>query len=267
MVETHEPQSGPPRILAVDDEPNALSTIRKLLESYGCEVESTADPDDALRLAQNSIFDAVVIDQILPGQTGLEVLREIRKVRKDQAAIIISGVEPTNDLKLEMGQLGAIFVRKSNLNDLMGRLKMLLEQERHPVSIFVSYTSPDFEKVAWIYYRLLDNGFAPWMDKHEIPPGYAWDKEIEKVIGESDFVLSCLSDIAVRRRSHFEIETRLAVARHDLVGEPFIIPLLLDDCEMPPEFVERNIQHISYTPFHGEWWELLLKTLRSKTRY
>src|ERR1700674_4661787 len=98
MVETHELQSSPPRILAVDDEPKALSTIKNLLESYGCEVASAADLGDALYLAKNSAFDAVVIDQILLGQTGLEVLREIRKVRKHLAAIIISGFEPTSDL-------------------------------------------------------------------------------------------------------------------------------------------------------------------------
>jgi len=253
-----------PRVLALDDEENALITIKNLLESFEYEVELTADPEDALYLAKNSNFDAVVIDQILPGQTGLEVLREIRKVREHQAAIIISGVEPTDDLKLEMAQLGAIFIRKSHLNDLMGKLRMLLERERNPIRVFVSYTNPDFDKVTWIYRLLRDNGFVPWMDRLDLQPGYAWDKEIERVIRECDFVLSCLSDIAVKRLGYFQTETRLAIARHDLVGDPFIVPLRFDNCDMPAEFVARNIQHITYDPLHEDWWTMLLRTLTSK---
>jgi hypothetical protein len=132
-----------------------------------------------------------------------------------------------------------------------------------PIKVFVSYTNPDFDKVTWIYRRLKDNRFVPWIDKVDLRPGFSWDKAIETAISECDCVLSCLSDIAVKRLSYFQKETRLAVARYDSVGEPFIIPLRFDNCELPKEFVKRKIQHLTYDPVHDDWWDKLLGTLRS----
>jgi CheY-like chemotaxis protein len=263
-VETHELQNAPPRILAVDDEPNALFTIKNVLENYGYEVEVAADPAHALSLVKESRFDAVVIDQLLPEQTGLELLREIRKIRRGQVAIIISGVEPTEELKLEIAQMGAIFIRKWDLPpEFWRKLEMLLDQSKNPTRVFISYANPNLETVNWIYWRLKENGFAPWMAKQDLLGGYAWDKQIEQAIDECDFFLSCLSDIAVKRTGYFQTETRLALAKHDRVGDPFILPLRLDQCELPVEFVKRNIQYISYDD-NGDWWERLLKTLRAK---
>jgi hypothetical protein len=76
-----------------------------------------------------------------------------------------------------------------------------IENAPCPVRVFMSYTNPDFDKVTWIYRRLKDNGFIPWIDRVDIRPGYPWDKEIDKAISECDCVLSCLSDIAVKRLS------------------------------------------------------------------
>lgn len=255
-----------PRVLALDDHEGALTTISKLLESYDYEVIPTDTASEALYLAENFHFDAVIIDQILPGKTGLEVLREIRKFSSPQAAIIISGLEPSDEIKNEISVMGAIFIRKSNMRGIIEKLKMLLEQEHSPVKIFISYTNPDFDKVTWIHRLLKDNGFAPWIDKLDVPIGYEWDEEIKKAINDSDFFLSCLSDIAVKRLGYFQTETRLAVLKHDVVGAPFILPLRFDNSDMPAEFVERNIQHINYDPFHYEWWTMLLRTLRSKRR-
>jgi hypothetical protein len=67
----------------------------------------------------------------------------------------------------------------------------------------------------------------------------------------------------VKRLSYFQRETEVAVERYDKIGEPFIIPLLFDNCEMPREFVERKIQHIRYDPLHDDWWKKLVGTLRS----
>lgn len=131
-METHEQSTQSPRILAVDDEPNALRTLEQFLRASGCEVESTQDPAIALSRVKHSKFDAVIIDQRLPGKTGLEILREIRKHHHDQPAIIISGVIPPEDVLQEMEQLNVIFVSKARLSSIFEKVKMLLEFEGKP---------------------------------------------------------------------------------------------------------------------------------------
>ncbi len=260
-----KPQEIPLNILAVDDSDLALRTIKNILETHGCTVEEAVNATDALSIARKSHFDAVVIDQLLPGQTGLQLLRELRKVHKNQRAIIVSAIEPSDELRLQMAQLEAIFISKPNLSQLVDKMRVLLERESNPIKVFISYASPNYPEVNWIYRRLEDNGFVPWMAKRSVPLGHNWEEEIDNAIDEADFFLSCLSEIAVKRLGYLQNEIELAVKKHDHVGAPFILPLLLDKCNMPGEFVERSIQYIEMDE-NDEWWKRLERTLRSKRK-
>ncbi len=76
-----------PTVLLVDDEPDTVRLVRKILQADGCAVVEAVDGDTALRLYQECRPDLVLLDIILPGRDGLDVLREIR--RHDEATGII----------------------------------------------------------------------------------------------------------------------------------------------------------------------------------
>src|SRR5512139_1185466 len=67
------------KILVVDDEPGIVSNVRAYLEREGYEVQTAEDGPSALRLARSFNPDLVVLDIMLPGIDGLEVLRRLRK--------------------------------------------------------------------------------------------------------------------------------------------------------------------------------------------
>lgn len=68
-----------PRILVVDDEPHITEVVRAYLARDGHEVVTAADGDTALRLALDEGPDLVVLDVMLPGRSGFDVLRELRR--------------------------------------------------------------------------------------------------------------------------------------------------------------------------------------------
>jgi len=68
----------PRTILAVDDERSVLRVVQLSLERAGYRVITTANGQDALRKIMAEHPDLVILDAILPGKTGIEVLREIR---------------------------------------------------------------------------------------------------------------------------------------------------------------------------------------------
>jgi CheY-like chemotaxis protein len=253
----------PLRILAVDDQPHWLKAIRDLLEQFGYQVASSGDASNALYLAEHSKFDALVLDQLLPEQSGLDVLRELRKIGHRQPAIIISGVRPTDELLEEMTELKAIFLPKSRLSSILDKLQMWVELERNPIKVFISYANQDSHIAMGIYMRLEADGFTPWIDKRNLFAALNWQEQLRDAIKDSDFVISCLSNCAVER-PWFKIETQLAIARHDQVGEPFVVPIRFGPCELPVEFVERKLYCINYHEDHDEWWNRVVKTLRSK---
>lgn len=65
------------RILAVDDEPANLEILARYLESKGHATTGAGDAAQALAALRTQRFDLVLLDLILPGRTGLEVLTDI----------------------------------------------------------------------------------------------------------------------------------------------------------------------------------------------
>jgi DNA-binding NtrC family response regulator len=78
-------------ILVIDDEPNILTTVRRSLEIEGFKVEVAGNGALGLaKLADNDI-DLVLLDVMMPGETGLEVLPKIRVASPDTIVVMMSG--------------------------------------------------------------------------------------------------------------------------------------------------------------------------------
>ena len=78
-------------ILVIDDEPNILTTVRRSLELEGYQVEVASGGAAGLaKLAENDV-DLVLLDVMMPGETGLEVLPKLRATQPDLIVIMMSG--------------------------------------------------------------------------------------------------------------------------------------------------------------------------------
>lgn len=68
------------RVLVVEDEKNLVKLLRGYLEREGFEVHEALDGPSALEAARAASPEAVVLDWMLPGLDGMEVLREMRRL-------------------------------------------------------------------------------------------------------------------------------------------------------------------------------------------
>ncbi len=73
-------------ILVVDDEPDISALVAYHLAREGYRVRTAADGAEALRTLEGQLPDLIVLDLMLPGMSGLEVLREVRR-REETAGI------------------------------------------------------------------------------------------------------------------------------------------------------------------------------------
>jgi DNA-binding response OmpR family regulator len=115
------------RVLLVEDEPRIASFLVKGLKADGHEVVVAEDGDVGLYLAVAEPFDAVILDLGLPGQHGVDVLREIRGQRPDLPVIMLTARdEPeVRERCLAVGATG--FVTKPLVfNDLRAELAACL---------------------------------------------------------------------------------------------------------------------------------------------
>jgi DNA-binding response OmpR family regulator len=72
------PRPRPPRVLVADDDPVVRSIVVMNLEDEGYQVIEAKDGDEALWLARRAVPDLVVLDVMMPGLDGLDVLSILR---------------------------------------------------------------------------------------------------------------------------------------------------------------------------------------------
>jgi len=78
-------------ILFVDDEPDIRELVQVLFEAAGFRVSTADNAQDALKLAATERFDAILLDNLMPQATGVELCREIRSFDQITPILICSG--------------------------------------------------------------------------------------------------------------------------------------------------------------------------------
>lgn len=66
------------KVLLIEDEPNITEAIRFLLTREGWQVESHAEGTDAIQVIAAARPDLVILDVMLPGKSGMDILRDLR---------------------------------------------------------------------------------------------------------------------------------------------------------------------------------------------
>ncbi len=119
------------RILLVEDEPGLVLTLSDLLRAEGYEIESASDGPDGLARAVNEPFDLLILDVMLPGMSGLEVCRELRRQGKDVAVLMLTAKSQLTDRVVGL-KLGAddYLTKPFEPPELMARIEALLRRTR-----------------------------------------------------------------------------------------------------------------------------------------
>jgi len=92
-----------PKILVVDDEPDILDLARLMLESQGYMVDAYTNGEDALRSMGLEHPDLVLLDVVLPGVSGLDVCRRLKRGKETRSipVVMFTALGPEVDLMLE----------------------------------------------------------------------------------------------------------------------------------------------------------------------
>lgn len=117
-----------PMVLVVDDEPQILRVMRASLPPRGYDVKVAVSGQEALKVMEKHVLDLVILDLIMPGMSGLDVCREIRKT-SNVPIIILSARGVEND-KISALDLGAddYVTKPFSMNELIARMRAVLRR-------------------------------------------------------------------------------------------------------------------------------------------
>jgi DNA-binding response OmpR family regulator len=121
------------RVLVVEDERKTASFIRAALEAEKMTADLCHNGPDALRAALGVVYDAIVLDIMLPGLDGLGVLRQLRQHRNRTPVLLLSARGEVND-RVEGLNLGAddYLPKPFVLAELVARLRVLVRRGNDP---------------------------------------------------------------------------------------------------------------------------------------
>lgn len=117
-------------ILVVDDEPAIVTVVRERLEREGFTVQAAASGEEALAHMEAEPADLIVLDVMLPGIDGFEVLRRLRSMGRTVPVIVLTARDEDVDkiVGLEMGA-DDYLVKPFNPRELSARIRAVLRRQ------------------------------------------------------------------------------------------------------------------------------------------
>lgn len=117
------------KLLLVEDEPKTVAYLRKGLIEEGFVVDVAADGDHGFHLAQNMHFDLIVLDVMLPGRDGWDVLSALRQSGKETPVLFLTARDAVPD-RVKGFTLGAddYLVKPFAFSELLARIRSLLRR-------------------------------------------------------------------------------------------------------------------------------------------
>ena len=112
------------RVLLVDDEAEFVSALSERLMLRGIEVDTALNGEEALVRLEEKKFEVVILDVMMPGLGGLEVLRQIKMTHPNTQVILLTGHGSTRE-GIEGMRLGAFdyLIKPVDIEEMLAKMK------------------------------------------------------------------------------------------------------------------------------------------------
>ncbi|MBR2400264.1 MAG: PglZ domain-containing protein [Tidjanibacter sp.] len=118
-------------ILWVDDEVELLKPHILFLKSKGYEVDTCNNGYDAVDMARTTPYDLIILDEMMPGLTGLETLPQIKEVRPSTPVIMVTKSEEENIMDKAIGsKIADYLIKPVNPNQVLLSIKKNVHREQ-----------------------------------------------------------------------------------------------------------------------------------------
>ena len=159
----------PAKILWVDDEIESLQSQKLFLENKGYEVQTLTNGTDAIEYVKDNLVDVVLMDESMPGLTGLQTLAQIKAINSQIPVVLITKNETENLMDEAIGnEISDYLIKPVNPNQVWLSLKKIIDNRRlvaektttayqqQFTQLFMELnSSPDYNQWMEIYKKLI----------------------------------------------------------------------------------------------------------------
>lgn len=164
-------------ILWVDDEIESLQSQKIFLEHKGYTVQTLTNGFEAIDFVKDNPVDVVLLDESMPGITGLETLSRIKEINQQVPVILITKNETENLMDEAIGsQITDYLIKPVNPNQVLLSLKKVMDNKR----LVAEKTTTAYQQQFRNLFMALnsDPGYNEWMDIYR--KLVYWELEMDK---------------------------------------------------------------------------------------
>src|SRR5687767_5746786 len=166
-----------PKILWVDDEIESLQSQKLFLENKGYDVQTLTNGFDAIDYVKENFVDVVLLDETMPGITGLETLQKIKELNSHIPIVLITKNETENLMDEAIGsQITDYLIKPVNPNQVWLSLKKIIDNRR----LVAEKTTSAYQQQFRDLFMALNNNpdHNDWMDIYK--KLVYWELEMKK---------------------------------------------------------------------------------------
>lgn len=165
------------KILWVDDEIESLQSQKIFLENKGYQVKTLTNGSDAVDYVKDNAVDVVLMDESMPGLSGLETLAQIKEVNNQIPVVLITKNETENLMDEAIGnEISDYLIKPVNPNQVWLSLKKIIDNRR----LVAERTTTAYQQQFRHLFMALNNNpdYNEWMDIYK--KLVFWELEMEK---------------------------------------------------------------------------------------
>ena len=153
-------------LLWVDDEIEQLRAHILFLEKKGYEVVTVSNGTDAIDLCKERNFDLVLLDEQMPGLSGLETLQRLKELQPSLPAVMVTKSEEENIMNQAIGQkIADYLIKPVNPNQILLTLKKNIHRRAIETEVTQSQYQQSFQQIAM---QILDcRTWQDWVDVYK----------------------------------------------------------------------------------------------------
>jgi two-component system response regulator RegA len=132
--------------LIVDDDPTLAGMLERVLQRRGFSTASASDIAQTLQLAKNTRFSKAIVDLKLGGDSGLQLIRELKLCQPDIAIVMLTGYSSISTA-VEAVKLGAVnyLCKPADADEIL----VAFGEQTKPISTAITYTPISIDRLEW----------------------------------------------------------------------------------------------------------------------
>ena len=245
-------------LLWVDDEIEMLRAHIIFLEKKGYDVTTVNNGNDAIEECRKRNFDLVLLDEMMPGITGLETLQQIKEISPSTPIVMVTKSEEENIMDQAIGQkIADYLIKPVNPSQILLALKKNIHKKQIVTEVTQTGYRKEFQDIAM---RIMDcNTLDDWKDIYRRL--VRWELELSSADSDMTEMLQMQKEEANNSFAKFVRKNYLSWVAPGTTQRPLMSPDIFKKCVFPAVNNGEKVVLVVIDNFRYDQWRTLAQDI------